>query len=227
MIEPAREGSLRVSGPFLVASTALIIVLHEAHELAHTGTGRVLCGGWGPRDFNSWALPADCESLLPTLAGPILSFAVIWTGFVLLGGAVPGRSQLGLALAMCANPFGRLLTAAMGGGDEGVLVRGWFGLPRGPVATAIAFGAVASLCAWPLWRAWEGLERRRRAAAYLILFVLPVVVTGLVLFLVGNRLLAWGVLAVPVVAGTPLLVWLVTLAAVAATVSMRHRLSPP
>jgi hypothetical protein len=220
-------GTLRASWAFVGVCAVLVIVLHEAHELAHTATGRLLCGGWGPRDFNTWALPTGCESLVPTLAGPVFSFGVIWIGYLLLGAAVAGQAQPGLALVMSANPFGRLLTAAMGGGDEGVLVRGWLDLSRGPAATSIAFGGVALLCAAPLWRAWQSLEPRHRAPAFLILFLLPVVITGTLLFLVGNRLLARGVLAHPVVAGAPMLIWLVTLAAVTATVLLRRRLSAP
>ena len=36
----------------LLASGALLFVLAEAHELVHTGLGRLLCGCWAPRDFN-------------------------------------------------------------------------------------------------------------------------------------------------------------------------------
>jgi hypothetical protein len=46
--------------------------------------------------------------------------------------------------------------------------------------------------------------------------------TGILLFAVGNRLLAAGVLAEPVILGAPLLVWLVTLLSAAALVWLRR-----
>ncbi|MGH7586860.1 MAG: hypothetical protein ACREMH_11475 [Gemmatimonadales bacterium] len=35
---------------YVAACVALLMVIHEAHELAHTAVGRLLCGAWGPRD---------------------------------------------------------------------------------------------------------------------------------------------------------------------------------
>ena len=40
----------------ILAFIALVFVMHELHEIAHTAVGRVLCGCWGPRDFNVWLL---------------------------------------------------------------------------------------------------------------------------------------------------------------------------
>jgi len=59
-------------------------VIHEAQELAHTTTGFFLCGGWGPRDFNVWALPEGLYGFAGTLAGPVLSYALLLCGWRLL-----------------------------------------------------------------------------------------------------------------------------------------------
>jgi hypothetical protein len=213
---------------YIGACAALALVLHEAHELAHTGVGRVLCGGWGARDFNSWTLPDGCDTWVPTTAGPVLTYAVIWIGYVLLrryasGGASATADRLaGLALVLMANPFARLFTAAMGGGDEGVLVRAWLGLPRGPLATAITLAGVALLTTLPLVAAWRALPVARRLPAYVVMLLAPMLLTGILLFAVGNRLLAASVLAEPVILGAPLLVWLVTLLSAAALVWLRR-----
>jgi hypothetical protein len=215
---------------YIGACAALALVLHEVHELAHTGVGRVLCGGWGARDFNSWTLPDGCDTWVPTTAGPVLTYAVIWIGYVLLrryasGGASASATAdrlAGLALVLMANPFARLFTAAMGGGDEGVLVRAWLGLPRGPLATAITFAGVALLTTLPLVAAWRALPVARRLPAYVVMLLAPMLLTGILLFAVGNRLLAAGVLAEPVILGAPLLVWLVTLLSAGALVWLRR-----
>lgn len=213
--------------PFLAAFVALVLVLHEAHELAHTVTGRLLCGGWGPRDFNVWQLPEGCAAWLPTLAGPVLSFAVLWIGFSLLRRGPDARRSLGVALVMAANPFARLFTAAMGGGDEGVLVRAWLDVPRGPIATVVTLAGVAALAVPPLIAAWRAMPRPGRPVAYVVLLLLPMVATGVLLFAALNPVLARGVLADPVVAGTPLLVWLVTIGSVIAAVALHRRLTVP
>ena len=45
---------IKLTTGFIVAFIALRFVLHEAHELVHTGVGRIICGCWGQRDFNVW-----------------------------------------------------------------------------------------------------------------------------------------------------------------------------
>ena len=212
--------------PGLVAGmAALAVVVHEAHELSHTAVGRLVCGGWGPRNFNTWDLPADCTSVIPTVAGPVFSFALMWIGAAMLGAPSRRWLPLGLALVITANPFARLLTAVLGGGDEGALVRHWTGLPRGMPAILLTALPVALLVSVPLWRAWNRLAPRRRPLHFTGLLVLPMLVTGLLLFVAGNRLLRLGVLAGPELAGTPLLVWLVTLVAAGAAVALRRHFS--
>ena len=79
----------------LLASGTLLFVLAEAHELVHTGLGRLLCGCWGPRDFNVLSLCSTCATghpytnLAATLAGPAFMFAVGWVGYWLLGSRQP------------------------------------------------------------------------------------------------------------------------------------------
>jgi hypothetical protein len=148
----------------------------------------------------------------------------MWVGWQILR-TDPAGWRLGVALVLMANPLGRLFTAAMGGGDEGFLVRTWFGLPRGTRATALAFGLVGMICAPPLITAWRSLSVERRLPAFVGLMILPMVVTGLLLFVLGNRLLEQGLLARPLIAGTAPLVWLVTLAAVVALVALRGALA--
>jgi len=68
---------------------ALIICPGELHEQIHIQTGRMVCGGYGARDFNAWqAAAAECAApawaFLATLAGPLWSYAVMWTGAILL-----------------------------------------------------------------------------------------------------------------------------------------------
>jgi hypothetical protein len=148
----------------------------------------------------------------------------MWVGYSLLQRRAADPPLAPVALVLMANPLGRLLTAGMGGGDEGVLVREWLGLGRGAVAQTIAFLLVAGITAPPLLAAWRALLRAGRPWTFGLLLVLPMLLTGVLLFVVGNRLLAAGVLREPDLMGAPLLVWLVTLLSVAALAVWRGAL---
>ncbi len=194
------------------AFVLLILVVHEAHELAHTITGRFLCGQWAVRDFNSWNVPG-CDSLWPTAAGPVFSYALMWLGLVLMGGAGPSRGLLALALIFAANPFARLFTVAMGGGDEMVLVR--LLTSGAPAWRVAAVCTVVALTLPPMWAGWAATRGwSRRWVCCIALTLAGIGVTGVVLMLGFNRLLRAGVMT-EVVSGAPMLVHVVTLVAVA------------
>ena len=75
--EPLRSESLKFdfSLPWAVAFVALLFVHNELHEIAHTVVGRLICGAWGPRNFNSWRLACrkTPEIVLAPLAGLVFS----------------------------------------------------------------------------------------------------------------------------------------------------------
>lgn len=210
---------MRPSIRYLLAFTALLLLAHELHELAHTTAGRMLCGAWGPRDFNSWSLAEGCATLLPTFVGPLFTYLLIWSGALLV---LPKDPGWGVALILAPDPFARLFTAALGGGDEGVLVRAWAGWGRGPLATAVTLALVAVLTLYPLWLAWRAIPRPSPGARFVLLLLWPMAVTGVLLFLLGNRLLALGVGTAPLRAGAPPLVWLVTAIAAGGTWALRR-----
>ncbi len=197
----------RVRWRWVAALFPLVMVAHEAHESAHTLVGRIVCGQWAQRDFNRWSIGGDCDSAWPTLAGPLCSYLLMLLGFVLL------RRRMrwpGLALIFAANPLARMVTAAMGRGDEAFVARAWFGahvgagwLPWLSGMVVMLLGGAALLAAW---RGLEGVRARRSVFAGGA--IAAIAVTGLLLPVL-NRLLQAGVLAVPV-AGAPLLVHVVT-----------------
>ena len=194
----------------LLAFVALEFFMSEAHELVHTGLGRVLCGCWGPRDFNVWSLCASCahaplRNLAATYAGPLFTFAVMWWGYHLLK---PGNSvaqhSVGFALVFANLPFARLLGAVfMGGNDEVYALSKFF-----PYHTAWVLGAAFVLLATlpPLWRAYCALASGGRTWLFLAFFFLPVVLAFAIILVALNSLLASGFLASAGLLGSPLLV---------------------
>ncbi|MGI4885492.1 MAG: hypothetical protein ACRYFR_11090 [Janthinobacterium lividum] len=207
----------------LLAFGALVFVLAEAHELVHTGLGRLLCGAWGTRDFNVWSLCAACATgrpftnLAATLAGPAFTFAVGWVGYWLLGPRQPAaRQSLGFALVLASLPFSRILGAVfMGGNDEVYALSKFF---AHPVAWALGGTLVLLATGPPLLRAWAALRGKGRAWVFLGFFLLPFPVAAAVLLGALNPLLATGFLATYGILGSPLLItcWTVAVGAVLA-----------
>jgi hypothetical protein len=210
----------RMGWRWLAALVPLVMVVHEAHESAHTAVGRIVCGRWAERDFNRWSIEG-CDSALPTLSGPLLSY-----GLMALGVVLARRLRWpGLALIFAANPLARMVTAAMGRGDEAVVARAWFGAEAWPSWLS---GALVMLSGgMALWAAWRGLENvRARPRVFLCGAMAGIAVTGPLLPLL-NRLLRMDLLAAPV-AGAPWLVHGVTLLCLlAAVLSVRWLDNPP
>jgi hypothetical protein len=193
-----------------LAFVALQFVMGEAHELVHTGLGRVLCGCWGTRDFNVWSLCDACDNspltqLAATYTGPIFSFAMMWWGYALLDprNAVARRS-LGFALVFANLPFARILGAVfMGGNDEVYALSKLM-----PYHTAWALGATLVLLAAvpPLVRAYAALQPKDRIWVFLGFFLLPTALTFGMVLGVLNSLLATGFLGAYGVLGSPIMV---------------------
>src|SRR3712207_1471874 len=107
------------------AFLALLFVCHELHEIAHTATARLQCGCWGNRDFNVWDICAACtgqiNAIWASMAGPILTYGLIWMGFFMMSKtSAPSYQSFGWLLVFANKPFARLFTVLMRGGDESI-----------------------------------------------------------------------------------------------------------
>lgn len=218
---------IMLNWPGLLAFGALVFGLAEAHELVHTGLGRLLCGCWGPRDFNVWSLCSTCATghpytnLAATLAGPAFTFAVGWVGYGLLGPRQPAaRQSLGFALVMATVPFARILGAVFMGGNDEVYALSKFL----PYSTAWALGGALVVLATvpPLVRAWAALRSKARPRVFLAFFLLPFPIAAAVLLGALNSLLATGFMATYGILGSPLLITCWT-AAVGAVLALSYR----
>jgi len=192
-----------------LAYTFLLLTVHEAHELVHAVTARAICGVWPERDFNAWRIVGECSSWAPTAAGPLFSYLVMAAGAWLALRAKGNGRWAGLALLFAGNPFARIFTVALGGGDEMVVAQRIADLATRTLSLRlVVLAVVGAVCGTAIvsgWRAMQGLWRR--AVWFSAIMLWPMVVTG-TLFVVGNRLLRQGVLADASIAGTPRLVLL-------------------
>lgn len=198
-----------MSARWFVAYSFLLLAIHEAHELAHAAVGRWLCGEWPVRDFNAWHFTGECASWWPTAAGPLFSYALMLIGALMIA---KGARWGGVALVFAANPFARVFTAVMGGGDEMVVAQRIADLPsRTPALRLVVAAVVLTLCGAAVAAGWRGMAGlKRRGLWFAIVLLWPMVLTGVALFVVGNGLLRANVLSSPVIAGAPLLVVLVS-----------------
>lgn len=200
------------------------LLLGELHELVHVWPGAAVCGGFGARDFNSWSLREGCLSVVPTALGPLFTYGVALAAAWMLcrpAGAPPVRALL---LLFASGLFGRLLTTALGGGDEVQVARALLPPALAPQARWLALAVVLVCIAWPLWVAFGALGRK--PLRFMGLLLLPFVVAVVVVLLGLNTVLGAGVLAAPELAGAPPLVHLYGLLLLAASPFIWRALVP-
>jgi hypothetical protein len=156
---------------YLLQFLAISFLCLGAHELTHHLLVRVTCGAWGEMSFWNFQRPAGCGAtgwpLLATLAGPLLTWLLIWGGRAMI---LHGEARAGVTLILANLPLGRLVTVLMRGGDEMV------------VARAIAPGnllwipvvLLTLLLLWsPLVTVWRVLAHRHRLRLMAAFLVLP------------------------------------------------------
>jgi hypothetical protein len=213
---------LKINWKYVVAFLALNGVISELHEQAHITTGRLLSGCYGERDFNVWqgcATGTDPYPFAAPMAGPLFSYLVMWIGVWLLAhtATASGRS-LGFSLVFAPLPFARIFTTLMGGGDERIFLMRVSGDAFSPAALRVGAIALSLLfCAPPIIAAWRATSNRHRGWYIAGFCIVPLLVIWAYKLKVLNGLLQQGVLATPVVIGTPAFVLIVFAFMLAAT----------
>ncbi|KAA9333149.1 hypothetical protein F0P96_09210 [Hymenobacter busanensis] len=202
--------TLRLTFRYVVAFLLLNLLVSELHELAHIATGGLICGCYGPRTFNVWQTCTACAHPdlypLPSVAGPLGSYALMWLGSLLLFSPSPRRQGLGFSLLFAALPFARIFTLLMGGGDEMVIVR-TLAAPENRLLYRLLMTALVLLVAGiPMAVAYRRVRNHRPWAWVAGFAVGPLLFQFLYLFQLLNGLLKRGLLAEPWLMGTPLLV---------------------
>lgn len=198
---------------FLVSTALFSVVLFEAHELAHVLTGYVMCGGFGPRDFNVWSLAEGCSVFLPGYMGPIFTIGTGYVAAMMLFSERAALRAFGIALFWAGAPVSRLLQSLyFGGGDEIFGLYNFMELQSvdGGWDKAQLVGRISLfLVSWPLIvLLWWRLKRRHSWA-----WVIAIILAGEILslatsFLVHKPLMGSGLLHQGGPMGAP---WIVTI----------------
>ena len=215
---------LRLTWQYVAAFAALTILCGTSHEFTHHFAGAAVCGAFGTKTFNSFELAPGCGAnpwrLLPTVAGPLFTFALMWWGMFLLRGADESGRRLGFALVFANFPVNRMAFALVGWNDEQWVARQLFGHSR------FAFWVTALLvwaaCVPPLVVAYRAIGNRRRPLWFAGFFLFPFafVVAFAGAFLENYLLLSRHVLATPVL-GVPYLIVVVEVLSLAVYYALR------
>lgn len=213
---PLRDYRFPFDAKHLTALVALAWLASFAHEFVHHLSGAFVCGEAGRMSLSLFALANACEPGWPwtTAAGPLLSYASMWLGMALV---LRSRwTWWGMALVIANKPVLRLLTAAMGGGDEGVL----FDLLSPAAGRWWATACVAALSLPPLWVCYRMLAPRRRPGVFAAALLLPMLPILPVPFLDRAWYGEWigGGASLPAGFGVPWSVWAVEIAVAAALI---------
>jgi len=198
------------------AFVALLFVLHELHEIVHTAVGRLICGCWGERNFNSWGLCCEGDlTILASIAGPLFTYIIIYIGYYLLSNKYenfPGIKSLGFALIFASMPFARIFTALIGKGDEFFELKFFLGdYFSDNTLWILAIVMVTAILLPALIRAWNTIDSSQRPGGFTGFLLLPFIFDLLVVIIGMNKVYDLGVLDQTGFIGSPLIVNLWTL----------------
>lgn len=181
---------------------AFIFIFCQLHEMTHISVGRLVCGCWGSQvDFNLWQLCGSCfetnpQAYFATLAGPVFSFACMWAGVLMLKHKKYTIQLFGFFMIFGNVAFARILTAAMGGGDEitvlKILLAGKLDIQT---IKYIGLAIVLIFALPPLVFAWKKLKQPHAFWIVLGFSVVPLLVQLAYEFKLLNSLLKQGILA--------------------------------
>lgn len=215
---------VKLTPAYLLAFFSLVFLIHEIHDWAHFILSATYCGCLGNRAFDSWSVCNTCVTsssafALATLAGPMVNYIMIWSGWALMHPEnTPEKQSVGFSMVFAALPFTRIMASLAGGGDETWALRQLFQRPDGSnhyFVAATGLLIVLALCLPALIRVFVLVTGWVQRVLILPAFlVLPGLVDH---WLVGkelNKLMAQGILARQMLRGGTQLfvfVWLIVI----------------
>src|SRR5258708_14806374 len=128
---------IKLTPVYFLCFFSLVFLIHEIHDWAHFILSASYCGCLGNRAFDSWSVCNTCVTsayglALATLAGPLVNYIMIWSGWALMHAENPSEKQsIGFSMVFAALPFPRMMGALAGGGDETSALRQLFQRPGG------------------------------------------------------------------------------------------------
>lgn len=197
-----RKFVIPLSPHHVILAALLVYAAGATHEFLHHLVGALLCRP-GRMSLNLFVGGENCgPSVAASAAGPLVNYALLWSGALMIRGG--RRAALGFGLVTAAIPLIRYVGIAMGGNDEGVIAR-MFLETAAARWTAPLVGAMLILP--PLWMAFTRIGNRRPWLLAAIIVAGPLALLLPIRWLDGRLFAAWmaGDAALPNIAGVPLL----------------------
>lgn len=219
---------LTIGWRWLVPFLALTILCGTSHEFIHHFTGAVLCGGFGSKTFNSFTLVPDCggwREIAANLAGPALTFGLMWWGAAMLTSSEEGKRRKGLALIFANFPINRLLFVLLHMNDEYWSAYQMFG--GSDFVYVLTVLLVWLIAVPPLVLAYWSIANRPRWAWFTALFLLPFAFVLLFVGFLELYLLIQKQVLASTIAGVPWLIVLTELVSLALYFAYREHLGAP
>ncbi len=206
---------IKLSVGYGLAFLCMLFLVHELHDQAHFITGRLFCGCWGTKYFNSWSFCTDCkpgigEQVITWLDGPMINYIVIMVAWNWMqAGHSAEKKSLGFSLLFAAQPFIRLWAAAHGGGDETLAIRMLIQKPPGNdhhLPAILGLLLVLIFTAPALFRAFRLMKNRtEQFLIFPVFLILPVFIDQWILIDWLNNIQFTGWAAREILPGTPML----------------------
>lgn len=170
---------------YIIAFFLLMLLVQEAHEVAHLLADKIVGGCGGTRYFLYWDLceAAPLKQVVTTaLAGPFLTYLFMWIGFFMLGNNPSAvQKSWGFTLIMGSVPLLRMQSLVLRGGDELLSFRKIMepGAPFKGAAMISGSLLILLMTVPPLWRAFKNAGNKKRLLVFAAFFILPYVVVML------------------------------------------------
>ncbi|HKO81274.1 MAG TPA: hypothetical protein VJU78_12800 [Chitinophagaceae bacterium] len=204
---------IKITFRYVIAFFALNMIMVELHEQVHINTGYFICGCYGPRNFNVWAIGEHCAlqqwSFVATLTGPLFSYALMWLGAWWIAKSSNHKKKiLGFSLLFANLPFARIFTALAGGGDEKVVMQAVSGNADPFISKLNAALIVTVVCLPPMIVAYRKLNAPNRFLWITGFAMMPLIYGMLYHHIFLNWLLKKGIASNSYILGTPSLILL-------------------
>ncbi len=167
---------------YLIAFLLLMLLMQEAHEIAHLLTDKLVGGCGGTRYFMYLDLceaSSTAKVITTALAGPFITYLFMWIGYFMLAGNPSLRQKSwGFTLIMAAVPLSRMQSLVLRGGDELLSFRRMLE-PNPPFkGAAMIVGSLLILLATvpPLWRAFKNTGHKNRILTFAAFLILPYII---------------------------------------------------
>lgn len=180
-LAPLPPLAVRPSWRLFVAFALAVPTVTFCHEFGHHLVAALECGGVGRVVFTQFQERDGCQAIAGNIAGPVISFVIMWLGVWLM--ARIGWRMVGLALVVGSIPILRVFSVMSGGDDWNytgyLLHKNRYVAPLTTLVLALVIPALAI--------AWRRVRMTRQWLLFPATLILPMIPAMLLLQQLDER----------------------------------------